>query len=166
MLSPYFRSVLCARAVLPLRAVLRAGAASQCPTSVLGVPPYRCHLPHQIGKGRVAIQDIPGSVSTQRPHHLTRRDLVFSVVLTVSSHLCPLLRIGMARLVSELDIQQFAMDGAVCLRRVFSQRWVDEVRRGIDLNQAAPSPFGESLKVIPAVDWRSEYEMDWISPPD
>ena len=53
----------------------------------------------------------------------------------------------MARLVSELDIQQFAMDGAVCLRRVFSPRWVEEVRRGIELNKADPSPFGEALKV-------------------
>ncbi|XP_037078202.1 uncharacterized protein LOC119099199 [Pollicipes pollicipes] len=52
----------------------------------------------------------------------------------------------MARLVSELDIQQFAMDGVVCLRGVFSQHWVDLVRRGIDANMAAPSPFGESLK--------------------
>ncbi|KAF0304722.1 hypothetical protein FJT64_023538 [Amphibalanus amphitrite] len=52
----------------------------------------------------------------------------------------------MARLVTELDIQQFAMDGAVCLRRVFSERWVDAVRQGIEANKAAPSPCAESLK--------------------
>lgn len=51
------------------------------------------------------------------------------------------------RLVTEEQIAQYQSDGAVLLRNVFSQQWVDLVREGIEINLKSPSQFGEWLKV-------------------
>jgi ectoine hydroxylase-related dioxygenase (phytanoyl-CoA dioxygenase family) len=47
---------------------------------------------------------------------------------------------------SEADVQAFQADGAVCLRGLFSNYWLDEIARGIERNLAAPSQYSESLK--------------------
>ncbi|KAG8176290.1 hypothetical protein JTE90_004130 [Oedothorax gibbosus] len=43
-------------------------------------------------------------------------------------------------------VEEYEKNGAVCLRGVFSEYWVDLVRRGIEKNLASPSPFSEKLK--------------------
>lgn len=42
-------------------------------------------------------------------------------------------------------IADFDSDGAICLRGVFSQRWLDLARRGIEENMRRPGPGSESL---------------------
>jgi len=46
---------------------------------------------------------------------------------------------------TESFVQRFEADGAVCLRGVFSDEWVELARRGIERNLAQPSPFFRNL---------------------
>lgn len=48
-------------------------------------------------------------------------------------------------LVTSRDVEAFQRDGAVRLRGVFSQRWLDAAAAGIKRNLAAPSKYSESL---------------------
>ena len=41
--------------------------------------------------------------------------------------------------ITKQEISSFQEDGAVCLRAVFSQRWIDLLRRGIEYNRLHPS---------------------------
>ncbi|XP_013378900.1 uncharacterized protein LOC106150566 [Lingula anatina] len=43
-------------------------------------------------------------------------------------------------------IRRFHEDGAVCLRGVFTQEWIQKVTEGIEANMAQPSKVGERLK--------------------
>ena len=49
--------------------------------------------------------------------------------------------------ISEEDIKQFSEDGAVVLRKVFSDDWVEKVKAGIEENLASPSEYSERLAV-------------------
>ena len=49
--------------------------------------------------------------------------------------------------INSSEIAEFKENGAICLRKVFSPRWINLVKEGIERNIANPSPFGESLKV-------------------
>eukprot|EP00058_Branchiostoma_floridae_P025675 XP_002611165.1 hypothetical protein BRAFLDRAFT_88436 [Branchiostoma floridae] len=51
----------------------------------------------------------------------------------------------MAHAVDPEVLREYRENGAVCLRNVFSQEWVDKVRKGIEKNQARPSRYSESL---------------------
>jgi len=48
-------------------------------------------------------------------------------------------------LVTEADIERFDQDGAIVLRDVFSQEWVQKVKEGIQINLANPSKYSEKL---------------------
>ena len=39
------------------------------------------------------------------------------------------------------DIEAFDLDGAICLRGVFGEDWLEKVRRGIKTNLANPSQY-------------------------
>ena len=41
--------------------------------------------------------------------------------------------------ITDQDIRAFREDGAICLRDVFSQKWIDVLRRGIEFNRLHPS---------------------------
>ena len=41
--------------------------------------------------------------------------------------------------ITEREITSFQEDGAICLRAVFSQKWIDLLRRGIEYNRLHPS---------------------------
>lgn len=41
--------------------------------------------------------------------------------------------------ITEKEILRFQEDGALCLRAVFSHRWIDLLRRGIEFNRLHPS---------------------------
>ena len=41
--------------------------------------------------------------------------------------------------ITDQDIRAFQEDGAICLRDVFSQKWIDVLRRGIEFNRLHPS---------------------------
>lgn len=41
--------------------------------------------------------------------------------------------------ITEQEIIRFQEDGAICLRAVFSQRWIDLLRSGIEFNRLHPS---------------------------
>ena len=43
------------------------------------------------------------------------------------------------------DITSFQRDGAVCLRNVFDQKWLEIVAAGVERNLTAPSKYAESL---------------------
>ena len=43
--------------------------------------------------------------------------------------------------ISRDQIEQFQHDGAVCLRQVFEQEWLDVLARGVDENFADPGPY-------------------------
>ena len=49
--------------------------------------------------------------------------------------------------ISEDDIKQFSEDGAIVLRKVFSDDWVEKVKAGIEENLASPSKYSERLAV-------------------
>ena len=49
-------------------------------------------------------------------------------------------------LVTDNHIQTFQSDGAICLRQVFDEQWVEEVGRGIERNLETPGPHSEFLK--------------------
>eukprot|EP00058_Branchiostoma_floridae_P027274 XP_002612765.1 hypothetical protein BRAFLDRAFT_97254 [Branchiostoma floridae] len=51
----------------------------------------------------------------------------------------------MAHAVEPEVLREYRENGAVCLRNVFSQEWVDKVRKGIEKNKAHPSSYSESL---------------------
>ena len=51
-----------------------------------------------------------------------------------------------AGLISDEEVRQFQEDGAICLRQVFDQRWVDEVTTGVERNIAEPSDYAGTLK--------------------
>lgn len=53
--------------------------------------------------------------------------------------------------ISDEKIAEFQANGAVLLQDVFSKKWVDLVRDGVELNMKNPSEFGEWLKVIAAM---------------
>ena len=41
--------------------------------------------------------------------------------------------------ITKQEIINFQQDGAICLRAVFSQKWIDLLRRGIGYNRLHPS---------------------------
>lgn len=41
--------------------------------------------------------------------------------------------------ITDQDITTFQDDGVICLRNVFSQKWIDVLRRGIEFNRLHPS---------------------------
>jgi ectoine hydroxylase-related dioxygenase (phytanoyl-CoA dioxygenase family) len=41
--------------------------------------------------------------------------------------------------ITEQEISSFQEDGAICLRAVFNQRWIDLLRSGIEYNRLHPS---------------------------
>ena len=41
--------------------------------------------------------------------------------------------------ITDQDIRAFQEDGAICLRDVFTQKWIDVLRRGIEFNRLHPS---------------------------
>ena len=41
--------------------------------------------------------------------------------------------------ITEREISHFQEDGVICLRGVFSERWIDLLRRGIEYNRLHPS---------------------------
>ena len=43
--------------------------------------------------------------------------------------------------VTDSDIEAFQRDGAICLRGVFNQEWLDKVSVGIEKNVASPSQY-------------------------
>ena len=45
-------------------------------------------------------------------------------------------------------IEQYERDGAVLLKGVFSEAWVEKVRRGISKNLKKPSQYSEKLAVF------------------
>jgi len=49
-------------------------------------------------------------------------------------------------LVTNDQIRRFQRDGAVCLRRVFSEFWLETVAQGVQRNLANPGPFSEFLR--------------------
>lgn len=48
--------------------------------------------------------------------------------------------------VSNDDVERFQRDGAVVLRNVFTEDWVDKVCKGIAQNLASPSEYAECLR--------------------
>merc|ERR1719309_819214 len=48
-------------------------------------------------------------------------------------------------LVTDADIEKFDQDGAIVLRNVFSDDWVQKVKEGIQINLATPSKYSEKL---------------------
>ncbi|KAK8778446.1 hypothetical protein V5799_020216 [Amblyomma americanum] len=48
---------------------------------------------------------------------------------------------------SDRDVEDFDRDGAVCLRDVFDDRWLELAREGIRKNIAEPGPGSEALRV-------------------
>jgi ectoine hydroxylase-related dioxygenase (phytanoyl-CoA dioxygenase family) len=45
--------------------------------------------------------------------------------------------------ISDDDVQRFQRDGAVCLRGVFDEHWVNRVAAGVERNLAEPSPYAK-----------------------
>lgn len=52
----------------------------------------------------------------------------------------------MEGVVSDGDVESFLLNGAICLRKVFSSYWLDKVETGIQKNLLQPSIFAESLR--------------------
>ncbi|XP_002738455.1 uncharacterized protein LOC100372635 [Saccoglossus kowalevskii] len=49
--------------------------------------------------------------------------------------------------ITEDNIREFQQNGAICLRGVFDDQWIELVKRGIEKNLADPSPeYSENLK--------------------
>lgn len=46
------------------------------------------------------------------------------------------------------QIERYQRDGATVLRNVFDGKWIDVVRKGIEINLKSPSKYAEWLKVI------------------
>lgn len=49
-------------------------------------------------------------------------------------------------MVTEKEVESFVENGAVLLRNVFSEPWLDTISRGIQDNLKKPSPFSERLR--------------------
>jgi len=45
-----------------------------------------------------------------------------------------------ADLLSEVQINQFSQDGAICLRQVFDRKWLDKLSKGVEHNFREPGP--------------------------
>jgi ectoine hydroxylase-related dioxygenase (phytanoyl-CoA dioxygenase family) len=45
--------------------------------------------------------------------------------------------------ISDEDVQSFQRDGAICLRGVFDEHWVNRVAAGVERNLAEPSPYAK-----------------------
>ncbi len=60
-------------------------------------------------------------------------------------------------LVSDKTVAAFQRDGAVVLRQVFSQGWLERLSRGVELNLAHPGPL--------AIRYTDEGEPGRTSPP-
>ena len=42
--------------------------------------------------------------------------------------------------------EEFAQNGAILLKNVFSEKWREKIQRGIEENKINPSPYSESLR--------------------
>ena len=61
--------------------------------------------------------------------HITQQSLSnLSWIISHSKH-----SVGAAMVVTEADIAKFDQDGAIVLRNVFSEQWVEKVREGIQV---------------------------------
>ena len=65
--------------------------------------------------------------------------------------------------ITEQHILSFQEDGAICLRGVFSQRWIDLLRRGIEYNRLHPSEMTKRKGHTPL--FFHDYE-NWDSIPE
>ncbi|XP_067119336.1 probable phytanoyl-CoA dioxygenase [Centruroides vittatus] len=52
----------------------------------------------------------------------------------------------MEKILGNSVINEYRKNGAICLRRVFDQKWIYKVKCGIEKNLLEPSKFSESLK--------------------
>lgn len=52
----------------------------------------------------------------------------------------------MEKIIGNNIINEYRKNGAVCLRGIFDQKWIDKVKSGIEKNRLSPSQYGESLK--------------------
>ena len=50
--------------------------------------------------------------------------------------------------VTEEQIEEYQRDGAVVLRNVFTEEWIELIQQGIDINIQSPSQYSEWLTVI------------------
>ena len=52
-----------------------------------------------------------------------------------------------ATLVTEEQVEEYTKNGAILLKNVFSEEWIEKVRRGIAKNIEKPSQYSERLTV-------------------
>jgi len=64
--------------------------------------------------------------------------------------------------IPESAVQEFQRDGAVLLKGVFSQEWLDKVQEGISKNLENPSQYGERLKVGEGAHFDDYCNWTWI----
>lgn len=50
--------------------------------------------------------------------------------------------------VTEEQIEEYQRDGAVVLKNIFTDEWIELIQQGIDMNIQSPSQYSEWLTVI------------------
>lgn len=53
--------------------------------------------------------------------------------------------------VTEEQIEEYQRDGAVVLKNIFTDEWIELIQQGIDMNIQSPSQYSEWLTVILAL---------------